>query len=96
MGNMTLMLPIEAREGKRIAMKPIPPPPKPTKEEKPKFISICNRDEFLVDSKETKEQFALLVKEEVVPSMKIPGKLKLILREFKRIVHYILSDELPS
>jgi len=42
MGNMTLMLPIEAREGKRIAMKPIPPPPKPTKEEKPKFISICN------------------------------------------------------
>ena len=29
-------------EGKRIAMKPIPPAPKPTKEEKSKFISICN------------------------------------------------------
>jgi len=34
-------------EGKRIAMKPIPPPPKPTKEVKPKFISIYNIGEFL-------------------------------------------------
>jgi len=40
-------------EGTRIAMKPIPPVPKPTKEEKSKFISICNRGEFLVESKET-------------------------------------------
>ena len=29
-------------EGKRIAMKPIPPPLKPIEEEKSKFISICN------------------------------------------------------
>ena len=50
-------------EGKRITMKPIPPPPKPTKEKMSKFISICNRGEFLVKSKETKQQFALVVKE---------------------------------
>ena len=70
-GNMTSMPPIEARgtsiwftwEGKRIAMKPIPPPLKPTKEKMSKFISICNRGEFLVKSKETKQQFALVVKE---------------------------------
>ena len=41
-------------EDKKIAMKPIPPVPKPTKEEKLKFISIYNRGEFLVESKETK------------------------------------------
>jgi len=29
-------------EGKRIAMMLIPPPLRPTKEEKPKFITICN------------------------------------------------------
>ena len=38
-------------EGKRIAMKPIPPPPKPTKERESKFISICNQSEFLMESK---------------------------------------------
>jgi len=35
-------------------MKPIPPPLKQTKEEKPKVISICNQGEFLAESKETK------------------------------------------
>ena len=38
-------------EGKRIAIKLIPPPPEPTKGGEPKFISICNRGEFLVESK---------------------------------------------
>jgi len=41
-------------EGKRIAIKPIPPP-KSTKGVEPKFISIFSRDEFLVESKETKQ-----------------------------------------
>jgi len=38
-------------EGKKIAMKPIPPVPRPTEEEKQKFTFICNRDEFLVESR---------------------------------------------
>jgi len=42
-------------EGKKIAMKPIPPPLKLTKEEKSKYISVCNRSEFLVEFKETKQ-----------------------------------------
>ena len=41
-------------EGKRIAMKPIPPVPKPPKAEKPKFLFICNRGEFLMEAKEKK------------------------------------------
>jgi len=82
-------------ESKRIAMKPIPPPPKPTKGE-PKFIFICNRDEFLVESKETKQQFAFIVKEEVGPTIKVPEKMKLMLEEFQRIVYDELPDELPS
>ena len=55
---------------KRIAMKPIPPSPKPTKEEKPKFISICNEGLF-VELNEIKQSFALMVKKEVVFSTEI-------------------------
>jgi len=82
-------------EGKRIVTKPILPPLKPTKEEKPEFISICNQSEFLVKSKETKQRFALVVKEEIGPEIKVPEKMKLMLEEFQRIVHDELPDELP-
>jgi len=41
-------------KGKKVAMRPIPHIPEATKEKEPKFISICNRGEFLVESKETK------------------------------------------
>jgi len=41
-------------KGKKVSMRPIPPAPKLTKEEEPKFISICNRGESLVGSKKTK------------------------------------------
>ena len=58
-------------------MKPIPPALKPTKEEKPEFISICNQVNFLVESKETKQRFALVVKKEVGPSTEVPDKMKL-------------------
>ena len=58
--NMMLMRPIEAKliyvfiwKDKRIAMKHITLSLKPQKEEKPKFISICNRGKFFVKSKET-------------------------------------------
>ena len=76
-------------------MKPIPLLMEPTKEEKAKFISICNRGEFLVESKETKQQFALVVKEEFGPKIEISEKMKLIFEEFSRIVHHKLSDKLP-
>ena len=65
-------------------MKPIAPPLKPIKEEEPKFISICNQGEFLVESKETKQQFALVVKEEIGRITKIPEKMKPMLEEFQK------------
>jgi len=76
-------------------MKPISPPLKPTNKEKPKFISICNRGEFLVESKETKQQFTLVVKEEIGPAIEVPEKIKLMLEKLRRIVHDELPNELP-
>ena len=75
-------------------MKPILPVPKPAKE-KAKFISICSRREFLVELKETKQSFALIVKEVVAPSIEVSEKIKLMLEEFKRIVHNELPEGLP-
>jgi len=49
-------------------------PPKLTNGEEPKFISICNREEFLVESKETKHRFTLVVKEEVSPVIEVRRK----------------------
>jgi len=83
-----------AWEGKIITMKPVPPPPKSTKGRELKFISICNRGEFLVESKETKQRFVLVVKEEVIPIIEVPEKMKPMLKEFQRIVHDELSDKL--
>ena len=48
----------------------------------------------MAESKETKQIFALVVKEEVVPSIEVPEKLKPMLGEFKRIVHNDLPDKL--
>ena len=62
-------------KGKRVAISPISPIKKSTKENEPKFISIYNRDEFLVESKETKKIFALVVKEEVTQPSEIPEKM---------------------
>ena len=50
----------------------------------------------MVESKETKQRFALIVKDEVEPSVEVPEKMKPILEEFQRIVHDELLDELPS
>ena len=69
-------------EGKIIIMKPIPLPPKSTKGRELRFISICNRCEFLVESKETKQRFVLVVKEEVIPVIEVPEKMKPMLKEF--------------
>ena len=41
-------------KGKIVSMRPIPPAPRPTKEEEPKFISISNRVKSSVDSKHKK------------------------------------------
>jgi len=75
-------------------MKPTPTPPKLTKEGESKFISIYNRGEFLMESKETKQQFTLVVKEEVGPAIEVPDKMKPMLKEFQRIIHDKLPDEL--
>jgi len=64
-------------KNKKFVMKPVPPSPKPTKEEKPKFIFICNQGEFFMESKETKQCFAPMVKEEVVSSIEIFEEMKL-------------------
>ena len=69
-------------KGKWVAMKPIPHIPKPTKEEESKFLSICTRGVFLTESKETKQRFALVVKEEVVPPSDIPKEITPLLDEF--------------
>ena len=71
----------------------VPLAPKPTKEEKPQFISICNWGEFLVETKETKQKVALVVKE-FGSSIGVPKKMMLMLEEFKR-VHDKLLYELP-
>jgi len=44
-----------------------------------------------VESKETKQRFALVVKE-VGPTIEVSEKMKLMLKEFQRIVY----DELPN
>ena len=75
-------------------MKQIPPPTKLVKGKVIKFISICNRGEFLMESKETKQQVALLVKEEVGPAIEVLDKMKPTLKEFQRIIHDKLRDEL--
>ena len=46
----------------------------------------------MVESKERKLRFALVVKKEVTPLVEIPKKIKPLLEEFKGIVH----DELPK
>ena len=68
-------------------MRPIPPPPKPTKEEEPKFISICNRGKSSVDSNKTNQGYALLVKEEATSSVEIHKKMKPSLEGCNGVVH---------
>jgi len=46
-----------------------------------------------VESKETKQRFALVVKE-VAPSIEVPEKMKPMLKEFKRIIHAELPEGL--
>jgi len=48
-----------------------------------------------VESKETKQQFSLVVKEKVIPAIDIPDKMKPMPEEFQRIVHDELPYELP-
>jgi len=50
------------------------PPPMLTKGEESTFISICKWSEFLVESKEIKQPFVLVVKEKVGPAIEIPRR----------------------
>jgi len=49
-----------------------------------------------VESKETKQGFALVIKEEVSPLAEISEKMKPLLEEFKGVVHDELLKRLPS
>ena len=73
-------------------MKPIPPVPKPAKEEKSKFIYICNQDEFLVERDKAKICFGDKKRSHSVHE--VPEKMKFMLEEFKRVVHDELSEGL--
>ena len=46
-------------------------------------------------SKETKQRFSLVVIEEVALSIEVSEKIKLMLEEFKRVVHDELLEGLP-
>ena len=48
-----------------------------------------------MESKETKQRVALVVKEEIPPLIEVPEKMKSMLEEFKRVVHDELSEGLP-
>ena len=48
-----------------------------------------------MESKEIKQRFALVVKEEAGPAIEVPEKMKSMLEEFQRIVHNELPDNLP-
>ena len=43
----------------------------------------------------TKQRLALVIKEKVAPPIEVPEKMKLVLEEFKRVVHGELSEGLP-
>ena len=79
-------------KGRIAVMRLIPYTPKFTKEKEPKFTSICKRGKFLLESEETKQIFALVVKKEVTPLAEIPEKMRPLLEEFKWVIH----DELPK
>jgi len=56
---------------------------------------MCNRGEFFVKSKETKQGVALLVKEKVTSYAKVLDKMELLLEESKGVVHDELPERLP-
>jgi len=77
--------------GKKIAVKPIWEQGEASKE----FLSVCNSGEFLIESKETKQRFAMVIKEEVTPSVDIPTKLQPLLEKCKEISVDKLRNGLP-
>ncbi|XP_020245240.1 uncharacterized protein LOC109823377 [Asparagus officinalis] len=82
-------------KNKKIILPPIPPSPKNPKDQKPKRISLCNKGEFLTESKELKQRFALVVKEEVNTILEVPKKMKSLLTEFEVLVPEELPEGLP-
>ena len=72
-------------KGKRVAMRQIPPTPKPAKQEEPKFIFIRNGGDSLVDSKDTKQGFILVVKEKVSTTIETFEKVDKSLNEYKEV-----------
>ncbi|XP_020258653.1 uncharacterized protein LOC109835064 [Asparagus officinalis] len=79
---------------KKIIIPSIPPSPKSLKYQNSKHISLCNKGEFLAESKELKQRFVLVVKEELKTLMEVPDKMKLLLKEFEVLIPEELPEEL--
>ncbi|XP_020249363.1 uncharacterized protein LOC109826755 [Asparagus officinalis] len=80
---------------KKIILPPIQPSPKSLKDLKFKRISLCNKGEFLAESKKLKQRFALVVKEEVKTLTKVSWKMKSLLKEFEVLITEELPEGLP-
>ena len=79
-------------KGKRVSMRPIPPAPKPTKEEDSKFTSICNQGELFMEPKEVKQGIVL---EKISPTAEVLKEENKPLEEFKEVVYDKFVDILP-
>ena len=75
-----------------MVIKPISPIPS-RKEEKLKFMPICHRGEFFVESREIEQSLAL---EKVSPTVEISKEIDQSLEECNEVVHDNLLDILPS
>ncbi|XP_020262738.1 uncharacterized protein LOC109838727 [Asparagus officinalis] len=80
---------------KKIIIPPIPPSPKSPEDQNSKHISLYNKGKFIAESKELKQRFAFMVKEELKMPMEVPEKMKSLLKEFEVLIPEELSEGLP-
>jgi len=70
-------------KGKKVVMKPTTFVPKLTIAKEPILISTCDRDKFLAKSKEPKQNFALVVEEEITSPAEISKEITPLLEGSK-------------
>ena len=79
-------------DGDTLVIKPILPISSP-KEEKLKFMPMCNQSEFFMESKKIKQNLTL---EEIILPAEVPEELDKSLDEYKGVVYDKLVDILSS